>query len=58
MGKKVGDKVEVKVVEIDNMGRINLSMILKEEPREGKPRYSQPRRRSPQHPQRRQYRRR
>ncbi len=30
---KVGDKVKVKVVEIDDRGRINLSMILEERPR-------------------------
>ncbi len=31
----IGQKVQVKVVEIDEQGRINLSMLLNEEPREG-----------------------
>ena len=33
---KIGDKVKVKVVEIDDMGRLNLSMIMGEEPSKDK----------------------
>ncbi len=54
---KVGDKVQVKVVEIDDRGRINLSMIMGREPRKSAQR--PPRRRAGhQFPKRRQFRRR
>jgi len=43
---KVGDKVKVKVFEIDDRGRINLTMILDREPRRQTSRY-QPSRRRP-----------
>lgn len=56
---KVGDKVKVKVVEIDDRGRINLSMILEQRPR-GQPARRQPfqRRRTPQFGKQRTFRRR
>jgi len=56
---KVGDKVKVKVVEIDDRGRINLSMILEEKPGT-QPARRQPfqRRKTPQFRKRRTFRRR
>jgi len=56
---KVGDKVKVKVVEIDDRGRINLSMILEEKPRR-QPARRQPfqRRKTPQFRKQRTFRRR
>lgn len=44
---KIGDKVEVKVYEIDDMGRINLTMIMDQEPGKQKSRSSSSRHRPP-----------
>lgn len=43
---KIGDKVKVKVSEIDDMGRINLTMVLKEQPDKQTSDYRPPRQRS------------
>lgn len=56
---KMGDKVKVKVVEIDDRGRINLSMILEERPRKQSiGRQPLQRRKTPQFGRRRPFRRR
>jgi polyribonucleotide nucleotidyltransferase len=50
---KIGDKVKVKVFEIDEMGRLNLSMIMGEEPKREGFRSSRPPSRPRRFPQRR-----